>query len=221
MNRKAIIFDLDGVLVSTDELHYLAWKKIADSRGIYFDRQINHRLRGVSRMESLDIILERYQGDTLTDREKESLAEEKNEIYKGLLMTLTRDSIPMQTREVLSQLKKRGYRLAIGSSSKNAKRILQTTDLIDYFDAISDGTNIKHSKPNPEVFVQAANFLDIQPESCIVVEDSEAGIDAANAAGMFSVAMGDGKDYSKANLSIQSLDELLHMNLSSCRQPAR
>lgn len=217
MNRKAIIFDLDGVLVSTDELHYLAWKKIADSRGIYFDRQINHRLRGVSRMESLDIILERYQGDTLTDREKESLAEEKNEIYKGLLMTLTRDSIPMQTREVLSQLKKRGYRLAIGSSSKNAKRILQTTDLIDYFDAISDGTNIKHSKPNPEVFVQAANFLDIRPESCIVVEDSEAGIDAANAAGMFSVAMGGGKDYSKANLSIQSLDELLHMNLSSCR----
>lgn len=212
MKKKAIIFDLDGVLVSTDELHYSAWKKIAESKGIYFDRKINHRLRGISRMESLEIILERYTERRLSDTEKEELAEKKNEIYRELLTTLTPDIVSKQTRDTLLQLKKCGYLLAIGSSSRNAKLILQKTALSDYFDAVSDGTNIRYSKPHPEVFLKAAEFLDILPEYCIVVEDSEAGIDAAKATNMLAVAIGEGRGYDKADYSIESVSELLSIS---------
>lgn len=149
MMIKGIIFDLDGVLIHTDELHYRAWKELADYLGIYFDRRINERLRGVSRMASLEIVL----GENhFSDTEKQMLAKEKNDKYRTLLATLKPSDVAAEVHETLAALKKKGLKLAIGSSSKNARFILQQIGLIDEFDAISDGNNITHSKPDPEVF---------------------------------------------------------------------
>ena len=149
MGIKGIIFDLDGVLVFTDKFHYRAWKAIADDMGIYFDEKINNRLRGVSRMDSLEIILERYEGKLLTMAEKVSLAEKKNQIYRELLRTMTPEDVSEEVRDTLKKLHVDGFKLAIGSSSKNTKFILEKVELIDAFDAVSDGTNITRSKPDP------------------------------------------------------------------------
>ena len=179
--KKAFIFDLDGVIVFTDQFHYQAWKQIADEMEIYFDQQINNRLRGVSRMESLEIILERYGGKPLTDEQKEDLAARKNHIYRKLLDNMQSTDVSDEIRNTLKKLHSLGYQLAVGSSSRNAKFILERADLMEYFDAISDGTNITKSKPDPEVFLKAAEFLQVEPEECYVVEDACAGIDAAKA----------------------------------------
>ena len=177
---KAFIFDLDGVIVFTDKYHYQAWKKMADEMGIYFDETINNRLRGVSRAESLEIILERYEGPTLPQEKKAELMENKNNTYRELLASMTPADVSEEVRETLEELHNRGYKLAIGSSSKNTKFILEKVNLLGVFDAISDGTNISKSKPDPEVFVKAAQFLGEAPENCYVVEDAYAGIDAAD-----------------------------------------
>lgn len=211
MDTKGIIFDLDGVIVFTDHYHYLAWKKIADEMGIYFNEAINNRLRGVSRMESLEIILENHHGESLSEKEKEELAEKKNNFYRELLQQMSPDSVAPEVRTTLRILRKRGYKLSIGSSSKNTKTILERVQLIDAFDAISDGTNISRSKPDPEVFLKAAQFLGLEPETCAVIEDAFAGIDAACAAGMISVGIGDASGYDKANYHIQKFDELLNI----------
>ncbi len=208
--KKAILFDLDGVLLSTDELHYAAWKSVADELGIRFDRQVNNRLRGVSRMASLEIILQ-HGGMTLSSEEKEAVAARKNDRYRALLMTLSPDSVAPEVRETLAALKARGLKLAVGSSSKNTKLILAQTDLGCCFDAVSDGTNISRSKPDPEVFLKAAAFLGLDPADCAVVEDAVAGIDAANAGGFLSIGIGDAADYEKADRQINSLSELLSL----------
>ncbi len=210
-NIKGIIFDLDGVLVFTDKYHYLAWKKIADKLAIPFDEKVNDRLRGVSRMESLEIILERYTGPALSQMDKEALAAEKNGYYRELLMEMTPESVTPSTRQTLTELKNRGYKIAVGSSSKNTKTILQRTALAQYFDAVSDGTNITRSKPDPEVFLKAAEYLGLPPCNCAVVEDARAGIDAALAGGMLSVGIGDAAHYDKTQYPIDSLDELLDL----------
>ena len=206
---KAFIFDLDGVIVFTDKFHYQAWKKMADGMGIYFDETINNRLRGVSRAESLEIILERYEGEPLTAEKKAELMEEKNNTYRELLATMTPADVNDAVRDTLQKLREAGYRLAIGSSSKNAKFILEKVDLLDAFDEISDGTNITHSKPDPEVFVKAGEFLGIDASECVVVEDAYAGIDAAKAANMEAVGIGDASGYDKADYKIQNFEELL------------
>ena len=208
--KKGIIFDLDGVLLSTDDMHYEAWKSIADELGIYFDRQINNRLRGVSRMESLEIVLERSER-SFTTEEKLALAERKNERYRALLQSLTPDVVTTEVRDTLAQLRDEGRKLAVGSSSKNTKLILHLTGLKDYFDAVSDGTNITRSKPDPEVFLKAAAFLGLEPGDCAVIEDAVAGIDAANAGGFLSIGIGDAAAYDKAELRIRSIDELLQL----------
>lgn len=159
---KTIIFDLDGVLVYTDKFHYLAWKKMADRIGVPFDETINNRLRGVSRMDSLEIILERSTRK-YTQEEKEDLAEEKNGYYKEFLKKMSPADVRPEIRGMLKELHKRGYQLAIGSSSKNTKFILAQTQLTDDFDAISDGTNITKSKPDPEVFLKAAEYTQTTP----------------------------------------------------------
>ena len=158
MNYKGIIFDLDGVICHTDKYHYQAWKKLADRLGIYFDETINNRLRGVSRMESLNIILERAD-KTYTEQEKEAFATEKNEVYKELLKQMTPEELSPEVKDTLEELRNRGILLSIGSSSKNAGFILNRLGLGDFFDAVSDGNNISHSKPDPEVFLKAAEFL--------------------------------------------------------------
>ena len=143
---KAVIFDLDGVIVSTDDCHYEAWKKLADEEGIYFDRKINDRLRGVSRMASLEIVLERSE-KTYTEEEKAELAERKNGYYKEFIKKLTPNDILPGVMDNLEELKKNGIKIAIGSSSKNTPIILKQIGLDGYFDAVSDGNNISKSKP--------------------------------------------------------------------------
>lgn len=206
---KAFIFDLDGVIVFTDKFHYQAWKQMADKMGIYFDENINNRLRGVSRAESLEIILERYEGELLSCERKLELMEEKNHTYRELLASMTPADVANEVRDTLKKLREAGYKLVIGSSSKNTKFILGKVELLDAFDAISDGTNITHSKPDPEVFVKAGEFLGIDASECVVVEDAYAGIDAAKAARMEAVGIGDAAGYEKADYKIQNFGELL------------
>ena len=158
---EAVVFDLDGVICFTDVYHYRGWKSIADELGIPFDETINNRLRGVSRMESLEIVLERYEGEPLSDARKEELAATKNERYRVMLGDMSPADLDPSVRTTLDELRGRGLKLAIGSSSKNATFILERIGLGDYFDAISDGTNITRSKPDPEVFLKAAEFLGV------------------------------------------------------------
>ena len=210
MNYKAIIFDLDGVICFTDEYHYLAWKKLADDLGIPFDRETNNRLRGVSRMDSLEIILEGYCGE-LSDAEKQELAEQKNEIYKKYLAGMSPKDLPCETRNTLDMLRERGIKLAIGSSSKNANYILRQIGLGDYFDAVSDGNNITRSKPDPEVFLKAAEMLRFPPEECLVVEDAVSGANAAHAGGMKAACLGDAARVKAGDFNLTELSELLEI----------
>lgn len=207
MAYKGVIFDLDGVICFTDRYHYQAWKEMADDIGVYFDEKINNRLRGVSRMASLDIILERSEKQ-YTKEEKERLAEWKNDRYRELLGKMTTEDLPEEVKTTLEKLKEKDLKLAIGSSSKNAKLILSRIGLADYFDAISDGTNITHSKPDPEVFLKAAEYLGFEPGECLVVEDALAGIDAAVAGGFASAGIGEAATHEKVTYPLKSFSEL-------------
>nr|WP_292144121.1 beta-phosphoglucomutase [Butyrivibrio sp.] len=208
MNIKGIIFDLDGVICSTDEYHYQAWKSIADDEGIYFDRKINERLRGVSRAESLEIILERAAA-VYSPEEKAALMEKKNNIYRELLKNMGPGDVTEEVRSTLRELKERGYGLAIGSSSKNTRFILERTALTDAFDGISDGNMISRSKPDPEVFIKAAGILGLKNEECLVIEDAISGINAANAAGFHSVGIGPAAECYEAEFKISFFSEIL------------
>jgi alpha,alpha-trehalose phosphorylase len=180
---QAVLFDLDGVLVTTDEFHYQAWQRLADEEGIYFDREINHRLRGIGRMESLEILLERSPR-AYTLEQKKALAERKNGYYRDSLNTLTpRDVLP-GALEILRGLRARGVKTAVGSASRNAPTIMQRTGLTAEVDAIVDGSEVKLSKPDPEVFLLAARKVGVPPEQCLVVEDAPAGIESGRRAGM-------------------------------------
>ena len=208
MKYKGIIFDLDGVICHTDKYHYQAWKKLADKLGIYFDQEINNRLRGESRMESFDIILEKYHGQ-MSQEDKVRYAAEKNDLYRELLKNMTTDDLDPQVKETLDTLRSRGLLLAIGSSSKNAGFILERLGLDGYFDAVSDGNNISRSKPDPEVFLKAAEYLDLQPQDCLVVEDAQSGLEAAIAGNMDCAAIGDAVKCNKANYNLETFSDLL------------
>lgn len=187
---KGVIFDLDGVLVSTDEMHYQAWKRLAQELHITgFTREDNRRQRGVSRMASLEIVLEKADR-TYSEEEKIELAERKNGYYLELLEEMDESAVLENVKDVLEKLKNRGLLLAVGSASKNAPVILEKTGLMPYFDKISCGLDTTKSKPDPEVFLVAAKKLGLPPEECLVVEDSAAGIEAAAAGGMKSLGVG-------------------------------
>ena len=210
---KAVIFDLDGVIVSTDEYHFQAWKRLADSLGIPFDRESNDRLRGVSRMESLEIILEKSARRYSLD-EKHEMAGRKNTDYRELLKGLSPADILPGVIDIIKALKDRQVKIAIGSSSKNARAILRAVGLEDEFDVITDGNHITRSKPDPEVFTIAAMRLGVSSEECLVVEDAEAGVEAGLAAGMSVLAVGAAAGRPRAtrsaeNLSCVTVDELL------------
>lgn len=209
MKYKAIIFDLDGVICSTDEYHYKAWKQLADKMNIPFDRKVNERLRGVSRMQSLEIILETYHGPVLSQNEKDKLAEEKNDTYRLSLSEMSTDNLSAEVRETLETLRKMGLKLAIGSSSKNTRFILKQIGLADFFDAVSDGTNIVKSKPDPEVFLKAAEYIGEKPEDCLVVEDAEAGIDAAAAGNFDGAGIGSAAKYEKSAYRLNCFKDIL------------
>ena len=205
---KAILFDLDGVIVSTVEQHYVAWKALADRLGIPFSREINNRFRGVSRMACMDI-LEQIGGKHYTREEKEAYAAWKNDFYRNLLGQMSPKDLKPEVKSTLDRLRARGMRMAIGSSSKNAKFILERIGLADFFDAVSDGTNILRSKPAPEVFLNAAEYLGLEPAQCLVVEDAVSGVDAAHAAGMKAAAVGDAAAKCYGDYNLAHFSELL------------
>lgn len=211
MKYTAILFDLDGVICSTDEYHYMAWKQLADKMNIPFDRSVNERLRGISRMESLEIMLEAYKGPELSEEEKIALAEEKNANYRASLANMSTKDLSDEIRQTLETLRQKGLRLAIASSSKNTKYILKQIGLEVFFDAISDGTNIEKSKPDPEVFLKAAQFIGEEPANCLVIEDAKAGIDAAVAGGFDSAGIGSAAQYEKASYHLNSFCEILNI----------
>ena len=210
---RGVVFDLDGVLVSTDELHFRGWKMLADEHQIYFDRQINHRLRGVSRMASLEIILERSDKQ-YSDEEKAAMAQRKNDYYRALLEDLTPDDALPGAREMLQELGRRGINTAIASASRNAPTIVRKVALDGLIDVMVDGNDTTRSKPDPQVFLLAAEKLGLAPQECIVVEDAQAGIDGAKAAKMAALGIGPpgsltGADRMAASLADITPDELL------------
>lgn len=205
--KKAVIFDLDGVIVSTDTYHYGAWKTVADEEGIPFDETVNNRLRGVSRMASLEIVLEGT-AKKYTEDEKGTLAAKKNALYVESLGGLTPDAILPGVSNILRTIRAKGVKMAIGSSSRNTPKILEKIGLAGYFDAVADGNQIVHSKPDPEVFLLAARLLGIPPEECVVIEDAVAGIDAAKAGGMRAVGVGDASKYRRCDAAGPTLQDI-------------
>ncbi len=205
---KCVIFDLDGVLVSTDELHYQAWKAIADKLGVPFTREDNMRQRGVSRMESLEVVLEKCPR-SFTQEEKLALAEEKNDLYRSMLSGLSADDALPGVRDTLDMLRARGIVTAVGSSSKNTPEILRRTQLEDGMQVVVSGLDITHSKPHPEVFSKAGERAGFAPCECLVVEDAATGVQAGKAAGMRVLAVGAAKDNQQADFRFETLAEAL------------
>jgi beta-phosphoglucomutase len=190
MNRKAFIFDLDGVIVDTAKYHFLAWQKVASELGIEFTPEHNEQLKGVSRVRSLDIILELGKIEA-SQEEKNRWLVQKNEDYLSYLVNMNFNEILTGVIPILQFLKENQQGIALGSASKNARPILEKTGIISYFDAIVDGNDVTNAKPDPEVFIQAARLLNISNENAIVFEDSVAGIQGANIAKMTSVGIGE------------------------------
>ena len=210
MDIKGVIFDLDGVICFTDKYHYMAWKEMADAEGIYFDETINERLRGVSRAASLEIILERAE-KPYTDEQKLEMMEWKNNRYRELLKNMSPADLSDEVRDTLNALRAKGLKLAIGSSSKNTRFILGQIGLGDFFDEISDGTNIQRSKPDPQVFLMAADMIGEAPSDCLVIEDAEAGIDAAVAGGFHNAGIGSASKYAKTENPIETFSDILKL----------
>lgn len=204
---KCVIFDLDGVIVSTDQFHFLAWKALADREGIEFNQEVNNRLRGVSRPESLEIILEKSK-KKYSAIEKKEMTDYKNQRYVISLSQLGPKDILPEVIDLIHFLNEKDILIAIGSSSKNTKTILKQIGLLEVFDTIVDGNDITHSKPHPEVFLKAAEKLSINPVDCIVVEDALAGINAAKSAGMFAVAVSDALKATNADMKATELSQM-------------
>lgn len=204
---RAAIFDLDGVIVDTAKYHYLAWKELAECLKIEFTPQDNERLKGVSRMESLNILLE-IGGMTCSQQEKERLAAIKNERYIQYIQQLKPSDILDGALEFLQAMKRQNIKTALASASKNARMILQGLNLEQYFDAVADGTVATKAKPDPEVFLIAAQLLGEEPSSCIGFEDSFAGIEAIKAAGMKAVGLGDAKILYNADIVFAGLAQV-------------
>ncbi|MEZ4876402.1 MAG: beta-phosphoglucomutase [Flavobacterium sp.] len=217
MNKKAFIFDLDGVIVDTAKYHFLAWQKLAQELGIEFTPEHNEELKGVSRVRSLDIILE-LGGVTASQEDKNKWLIEKNEDYLSYLVTIDESEILPGVLPVLKYLKDNGQLIALGSASKNARPILEKTGIMHYFDAVVDGNDVSNAKPDPEVFLQAARLLNSTNENAIVFEDSVAGIQAANIANMISIGIGEASILHEAQYNFKDftyidfafLDALIH-----------
>ena len=205
---QGICFDLDGVLIHTDELHYQAWKGLAHRLGIPFSREQGDRCRGISRMQSLEIVLE-HAGRAYSQEEKERFAQEKNQAYRAMLAQLSPADVPRDVPPTLEELRRRGYRLALASGSKNAGLILARTGLGQYLDAAADGNCITRSKPDPEIFLTAAGMLGLPPECCAAVDDAVAGVQAGRAAGMVTVGMGDSALHGAGDYNLTCFGQLL------------
>jgi beta-phosphoglucomutase len=186
---KACIFDLDGVIVDTAHYHFLAWKRLAEELGIPFTLEDNERLKGVSRIKSLDIILE-LGGLTFSDHTKEVMANKKNTWFVDYIDRMMPEEIFPGVKQLITNLKAKGIKVGLASSSKNAKTVIQLLRIQNDFDAIVDGTMVVHTKPDPEIFLLTSHKLGVDPKNCVVFEDAEAGVEAARSAGMKCVGVG-------------------------------
>jgi len=220
MGFRACIFDLDGVLVDTARFHYLAWKRLADQLGIHFSEEDNERLKGVSRMDSLEIILEIGKLD-LSNELKNEYASLKNEWYVNYISRMTPDEILPGSREFLQELRAAGIRTAIGSASRNTPMILERVGILNLFDAVADGNNVRKAKPDPEVFNKAAELLGINPAECIVFEDAIAGIQAALNAGMLCIGVGEATVLREAHFVVKGLNEMSLEKLNTIEKDLR
>jgi len=207
MRTKACIFDLDGVIVDTARYHYLAWKRLTGDLGIRFTEKDNEHLKGVSRMASLDIILE-IGGKKLSTSEKEELAALKNKWYLEYISTMTPREILPGTLELIDDLRSQNIKIALGSASRNTPLILERLKLKDYFDAVADGNSVHKAKPDPEVFLKAAEMLGVEADRCVVFEDAYAGVEAALNAGMICIGIGENDILKDAHMVIKGLYEM-------------
>ena len=203
MKTKAIIFDLDGVIVDTARFHFLSWKKLSDELGLYFDEKINERLKGVSRMRSFEIILE-VNGATerYTEAEKHALITKKNDLYVSLVKTLTPSDMLPGIAEFIARAREEGILTAVASVSKNAPLVLECLNAADKFDYVADATRVTRSKPAPDIFLDCSSALGVDPANCIGVEDAQAGIEAIKAAGMYAIGI---------NVDVTSIEPDLHI----------
>jgi beta-phosphoglucomutase len=206
-NIKACIFDLDGVIVDTAIYHYKAWRRLANSLGFDFTEQQNEQLKGVSRMRSLEIVLQAG-GITKNEVEKEQLATQKNTWYVEMINHITADEILPGAREFVQSCRDAGIKTALGSASKNSMTILEKLEIVNLFDAIIDGNKVTKAKPDPEVFLKGAEALGIDPQYCVVFEDAIAGVEAAKAGGMKAIGIGDPKILFEADLVVSGLNEM-------------
>jgi beta-phosphoglucomutase len=205
--NKAFIFDLDGVIVDTAKYHFLAWKNLANSLGFDFTEEQNELLKGVSRVKSLEILLE-IGKVSLSDEKKQALLQEKNEEYLEYVQKMTSSEILPGISELLTYLQEKNIKFALGSASKNAPLILEKVGLLHQFSAIVDGNDVSKAKPDPEVFLIAAEKLHKNPENCIVVEDAQAGVQAAKNAKMTCIGIGDNKVLQEADYVLASTNKL-------------
>lgn len=208
---KAIIFDLDGVVVDTAKYHYQAWRKLAEELGFAFGMNQNERLKGVSRMQSLEIVLEVGGMTGINEEMKQELADRKNGYYLEMISEINESEILPGIFEFIRELKKEGYKIALGSASKSGRMILEKLGLADQFDVIVDGNLVERAKPDPEVFVKAAEKMGVPCSECIVIEDAAAGIEAALAGGMKCVGIGDRTILAKANTVVPNTKTLLEL----------
>lgn len=206
MDIQACIFDLDGVIVDSAKYHYLSWKRLADGLGVAFSEAQNEQLKGVSRVDSLDRILE-WGGASKTEEEKQALMDQKNAWYLEFIDTMERDEILPGVEALLVELQSKNMGVALGSSSKNARRILKQLNLTQLFDVIVDGTDVTRSKPDPEVFLKGAKSLGLPPEKCLVFEDAFAGVQAAQTGGFQVIGIGSSTELHNAPRVIPSFQD--------------
>lgn len=202
---EACIFDLDGVIVDTAKYHFIAWRALAEELGFTFTEEDNERLKGVSRMQSLEILLE-IGGKQFSEEEKLAMAHKKNALYVSYIEKMTPEEILPGVREFLQELRSKGIKVALGSASKNSPMILEQIKLTGMFDAVVDGNSITEAKPNPEVFLKGAERLRVLPEHCVVFEDAIAGIEAARNASMYCVGIGEPETLGMADLVIPGFE---------------
>ncbi len=217
MNYTSIIFDLDGVLCKTDEYHYLAWEKVTKERKFYFDRKINNQLRGVSRLDCVDIILSQNQNE-YTQEEKMMMASEKNEMYVEFLNNMSANDLCEGANEILQHLKNFHYKIAIASASKNAKHALRQLQIFDMFDVIVDGNDVSKTKPDPEIYLTTLLRLKEKNHNALVIEDATVGLKASRSAGIDVVAYGYNCDKTYADYHIEKLTELFGILATDCSE---
>lgn len=208
----AVIFDLDGVITDTAEYHYLAWKALADELGVPFDREFNEQLKGISRTDSLEMILEKG-NKTLSEEEKEKYAAKKNEHYKTYIEQITPKDLLPGVREFMEEIQADGIKMGLASASKNAQAVIERLEITDLLDTVVDASQVKKGKPHPEVFLKAADQLGVDPQRCVGVEDAQAGVTAIKKANMYAVGVGDANTLAEADwivhdTSLLTLDEL-------------